>query len=56
MSEENAAPKFEPSLTLEKLRQKIQTFAQERDWDQVQYSVRELMQSSTLRATCCLPW
>ena len=56
MSEENAAPKFEPSLTLEQLRQKIQTFAQERDWDQVQFSVRELMHSSTLHATCCLPW
>lgn len=36
MSEKESAPKFDPNLTLENLRQKIQTFAQERDWDQAQ--------------------
>ena len=56
MSEKESAPKFDPNLTLESLRQKIQTFAQERDWDQAQYCRCELIYSSTLHETFCLPW
>lgn len=35
MSEEQPKTRFDSSVTLEELRERIQKFAEERDWDQV---------------------
>ena len=35
MSEQISADRFDKSVTLDQIRERVQQFAQERDWDQV---------------------
>ena len=56
MSEEHPKTRFDSQVTLEDLRERIQKFAEERDWDQVILSNSFYFPSFILHEICFLPW
>lgn len=49
MSEEQREERFDKSVTLEMIREKVQHFATERDWDQVRlsFSMHDIVSSTS---------